>query len=271
MNRLYFTALLSGLLLLAGMGIAQAELSRKVNCDAGQSLAKALQASDGYGGTLNITVRGTCEESFTIDRERVSIVGENGATIIGRVAVFGPANITLQNLTITGPNGGVVVRAGRTRIVGCTIYENEGVGVLARDGAWVLVRDSDVFDNSELGILADNAQVEVNNGRIAGNGEVGIRADRQGSIVLQGTATVEDNPGGIELWLHSTLDLTGQSQVRDNWDLQIYAVEDSAIRVSSGEVSVPGLIVCDDNESSFLVREGAEEADVPEVYCSDFN
>ena len=271
MDRLFFTALLSALLFLGSVGSAQADLGRKVNCDAGQSLTGALEASDGYGGKLNITVSGTCEESITIDRDRVNIMGEDGAIIIGRIAVFGPANVTLQNLAITGPSDGIVVRAGRTRILGCTIYENEGVGVVVRDGAWVLVRDSYISDNAELGILADNAQVEVENGRIAGNADVGFRADRQGSIVLQGTVVVEDNTGGIELWLHSTLDLTGQTQVQDNGDVQIYAVEDSAIRVSSGDVSVPGLIVCDDDESSFLVREGAEEAYVPYVSCSDFN
>lgn len=274
MNRLFFIALFSVILSIGSAGSAQAELNRKVNCDAGQSLAQALEASDGYGGTLTITLRGTCEESVTIDRDRVRIVGEDGATIIGRVLVFGPTNVDLRNLAITGPDEGVRIRGGRARIIGCSISENEGVGVVVVDGAWVIVRDSDISDNAALGILTETAQVQMRGGRVAGNAEGGIRADRQGSIVLLGDAVVEDNPqSGIQLWLHSTLDLTEQSRVADNWDLDIYAVEDSAIRVSSGEVSVTGVIACDDYESSFRIVEGAEDADIDlsQVYCTDFN
>ena len=271
MDRLFFIAVLSALMLLGSIDTAQADLTRKVNCDAGQTIQQALDASEGPGGELVIIVRGTCEGA-QITRDNITIQGEAGATIVGRLIVFGPARVTLRNLAITGPEDGLVVRGGRARVIDCQIFENEGIGVAVRDGAMVALSGvTDVSDNLLSGILVDNSDVRIA-GRVAGNGEDGVRVDRQGNVVLQGSAVVEGNhQSGIQLRLHSTLDLTEQSQVLDNWDLDIYAVEDSAIRVSSGDVNVPGVVACDDNESSFRVVEGAEEANLPEVYCSDFN
>ena len=95
-----------------------------VDCNIGDSIQKALDAQ-GEAAVAVVEFVGTCEEFISITRDRVSISGvDDGATIVGRVRMFGPSNVTFRDFTITGPEYGVMVRGGRTRLIGINLVGN---------------------------------------------------------------------------------------------------------------------------------------------------
>ena len=192
-----------------------------VNCDEGDSLQAALESGKGSAAPLEIELYGTCEEMITIPRDRVIITGIDGATIFGQVRHFGVSNVTLRDLTITGPGQGVLARAGRMRLIGVNIMGNDGHGVNASDGAVVrlsgcqvgdnggpfgvvangsdvYLRFTDVYGHPNSGVAAtDNSLANILGGSITGNGE-GVYANN--SVITVRDTWVADNGGmGIAL------------------------------------------------------------------------
>jgi hypothetical protein len=192
-----------------------------VNCDKGDSLQAALDSGKGSAAPIEIELYGTCEEMITIPRDRVTILGIDGATIFGQVRHFGASHITLRGLTITGPGQGVLARSGRMRLIGVNLIENYGHGVNASSGAVVhLIRSqvgnnggpfgvvayasnvylnsTDVYGHPESGVAAtDNSLADIFGGSITGNGE-GVYGNN--SVITVRDTWIGDNYGmGISL------------------------------------------------------------------------
>lgn len=143
------------------------------------SINAALAALDTQGpNTINVS--GTCTESVNIDqRERLTIQGP--ATVTGTanfgIQILNSGNVTLRNLTVTGPQNAIAV-ANRSA---ATI-----VGVTAQGGFNAL----DVFGGASVnvgGFTAADAVLLHNSGN-------GIRME--GSVVfMPARVTIENNSG----------------------------------------------------------------------------
>lgn len=182
-----------GALVAASPGLA-AELS--VNCDGGQNLAAALgQAS--LGDT--IVVRGTCRETVTIRTDGLTIDG-GGAAVLDGVTRAG------EVVTIPGARG--------VTMKGLTVRNGRG-GVLATDGATLVMEDITVEENRShgvelLGVLGDLRQVtSVRNGR------AGVLVARNSQLDLT-NATLTDNLTGLVLFTNSTARLFGSAVMNRN-------------------------------------------------------
>jgi hypothetical protein len=184
---------LLGALVAADRGLA-AELP--VDCDAGQSLAAALdQASAGDA----IVVRGTCRETVTIGTDRLTIDG-------GGEAVLDGAARAADVVTIPGARGvtmkGLTVRNGRE-------------GILATDGATVVLENLTVEQSRSHGIEFLGALGDLRQVTSVRNGRVGVIAARNSQLDLT-DATLTDNLSGLVLFSNSTARLFGSTVMNRN-------------------------------------------------------
>jgi hypothetical protein len=206
-----------------------------VDCDKNGSLAKALSSSVGSAETLVINLVGTCYESVTINRDRVSIVGDGGTEIVGRIRVFGSDNVQFFNLAITGTDSGLTIRNSRVRLIDVRVTGNEGVGIA----------------------LDESASIQMNGGEVSNNAGTGVS--------LRGSyARFSDTPG-----LQSVADLT-DVQIYGNVGQGAALWAGSGLFVS-GTSNIPASgagwsVQCDGKESSVRVH---APATVAAVDCSD--
>lgn len=133
---------------------------------------------------------------ITIPRDRVTITGIDGATIFGQVRHFGVSNITLRDLTITGPGQGVLARSGRMRLIGVNLVENFGHGVWADDGANVNLIRSQVGNNGgPFGVLADGSSVNLNSTDVYGHPDSGVAATNNSLANINGGSIIGNGEG----------------------------------------------------------------------------
>ena len=158
-----------------------------VNCNEGDSLQSALESGKGSAAPIEIELYGTCEEMITIPRDQVTILGIDGATIFGQVRHFGVSNVTLRDLTITGPGNGILARGGRMRLIGVNLIENYDHGVRAHDGAAVNLSRSQVGNNGgPFGIVAYGSNVNLSFTDVYGHPEYGVAVTDNSSANIYG-------------------------------------------------------------------------------------
>src|SRR5262245_4422951 len=169
---------------------AQAETHHtRVNCDRGQTIAKALEYAN--PGTT-ILVSGTCAERVTITTSGIILDGQGTAVIDG--VAGGP---------LTFGEGGVVVIDGARGVVvqGLTIRNGASHGINGRAGAAFAVKNATIQDNGAAGILLlDNASAELADSLVRRNAAFGIGVHNNSTVVLKGAVTSTANRlHGIEL------------------------------------------------------------------------
>jgi hypothetical protein len=190
--------------------VSQADaVDRKVDCDKGQTITKALATAEGTAESIAIFVSGTCDEFVRTGRDRVRIESEDGATLIGQITVFGPSNVTIRNLTITGPGNGLRVFGARMRLFNVNLLQNEQNGILADDGAVIGFQDGQITDNNgDFGVLLGNSDAQISNAVISGHRQDGVAATMNSSLTIV-DSTVSGNAVGINMSRNSSLDLIG--------------------------------------------------------------
>jgi len=240
-----------------------------VNCDKGKTISKALETAKGSAQVFEILVSGTCVEDVTIRRDNVYIVGNPDATIEGFVRVFSSSGVSFENIAISSQGNGLLVSGNaNASLRWVQIRDNGGNGLMLRRRASVFVRDSTIENNGGFGVFVEDSSLQTNNSQIMGNASYGIFADLGSQINLTTTEVAFNGAPGVQVMLHSVIDLRDGTYFHDNMFHGLYAVEDSAIRISAEDVIVDGNIGCEDNESSFANRGGASEISTD---CSDFN
>ncbi len=204
MNRLLRRASAAALAAIA-CAAAPVQAQVFVNCIAGESIQDALDAQS-EAAIAFVDFVGTCEEFITISRERVQINGvDDGATIVGRVRIFGPSNVTFRSFTVTGPDYGLLARGGRTRLIGVNLEGNEDAGIEGYDGATINLRDSTVANNGgPHGVVLENAAMNLVNSHVYGHPDLGIAVLGNSSLRAEGSS-VGDNLRGIVADLGSSI------------------------------------------------------------------
>jgi hypothetical protein len=199
---------------LVGSASAQT-ISFTVDCSKGQTIGAALQRGDARKPLL-LMLRGTCNESVSINRPDVTLRGQprghatvNGPNSTTDTIVILKDTVNIEDLTVTGglngirlqgpfyagvrnvqvrntANHGIVVRAGDIAIENSTVEHAGGSGLALSRGASARIFNNSHFRYSHLdGInVQGNSTVGVNGGTVSDNEGQGIAVDNgsQGTI-----------------------------------------------------------------------------------------
>jgi hypothetical protein len=200
-----------------------------VHCSAGQSLSKALaHAKPG----ARIHIQGTCRERVVI-RRPVTLDGAGSAVIDGAGIVPGPA--------VAAEFDGLVVIKGVTGVtlVGLSVQNAAANGIVAADGAAVVVRNVTARDNAATGILVmDNSTVEAIDSATHSN-RLGFDVVTSSSLVLRGSFTSTHNAtNGGDINGQSIVELRGaQVTVSDNEQFGLIAGSKSHLAIFGWEAA----------------------------------
>ena len=204
MRRLFRQAFAAALAAVACAALpVQAQLF--VDCNVGDSIQDALSAQS-EAAVAVVEFVGTCEEFITISRERVQIIGvDEGATIFGRVRIFGPSNVTFRNFTITGPDYGVMARDGRIRLIDMNLVGNDDLGIEGYSGATInLIRSTVANNGGPHGVILESAALNLVDSHVYGHPDLGIAVLANSSLSLA-DSSVGDNLRGVVANLGSSV------------------------------------------------------------------
>ena len=163
-----------------------------VNCPVGS--LNAAVAGLPPSGPNTITVTGVCNETVSITNVQSLTIaaGAGGAKIVApqdsdAFDIFQSLNIRLVGLEIAGvpgsiPGGGgngvFITEASDVRILGCDIHDNQAGGVVASNGAVLLLsNNTNIHNNNPLDGLdvLSNSTADVKATTIQNNGSPGFR------------------------------------------------------------------------------------------------
>jgi Right handed beta helix region len=183
---------------------------KRVHCEKGQTLTKALQKARA-GDTL--LVSGTCHERVTITTDRITLDGQGSAAIDGG----GGGLIELSGVVTVDGARGVTIK-------GLTVRNGPGEGILGLRAATFAVRNTTVQDNAHTGLaVTGGSTADLTDSTIQRNGggsptAVGLDLYTGATVILRGTIVIIQNPGaGVNVFAQSMLELRGANvQVTDN-------------------------------------------------------
>lgn len=241
-----------GALCLGGPGELQAQTEGAahaaihVNCDAGQSLGRAL-ARAMPGQTVH--AHGTCRGRVQMPAG-VTLEGGNTAVLEGGGAP--PLDPEFDAIVMVDGVTGVTLS-------GLTIQRGPGDGVLARHGASFAMRNVTVQDNAETGIaIGDNSIGEVIDS-VTRRNRFGFDVFNSSTLVVSGTmSSVENNEGG-NVFGSSILEVRGaRMTVSDNATGGVVVGDGSQIEVFAFRASAGGVLAADRNPAfGFLLLGGS--------------
>lgn len=204
-----------------------------VDCDAGDSLAAAIDALPEAGGAI-VTVQGACTDTVVITRTATDIRGVDGASVAFNgpdpesgfdsvINVFGAQRVTIENLTLSGgATAGVHVKGTATVRIVDSVLENNGLrGLFVQWGGYVQMEGTTIRGNGESGVFARNgALVDMLQGNTieqqsASNGEAfGVGAFVNSSVRIQGGNNLIRNLADPALGLVAALSAFHSSTIR---------------------------------------------------------
>jgi len=234
----YFLILLAmGFLLMSTAALAGV---RVVNCDAGDSLQKAVESGAGSAAPLEIKLLGTCYETFQFTRDQVTVMGDGNTTIVGHITIRGSDQVEFDDLTITGPGPGISVFNGRIRLLRVSVSGNENSGVNARQRASVILSDSRINDNhGDPAIFVEDSYLLVNRSEVIGNQGTGIVANLNSAVRL-GDTTVHANQGdGILASTGSSVQAAG-AHIWENQNVGISMRSGSSGEIGDSAINANG-------------------------------
>lgn len=191
---------------------------QNVDCSAGQKISTALASMTDRNGPNIINLSGTCNEPMNIvGFNRLTVAGS--ATLMQPVNINGSGNISLNDLTIAGPNG-LFVGASTANITNVTVRNSNGHGIVVAGGSNLLLNGiapgnvitNNAFDGINIGpgssvgiggnetitsngwsgvAVHDGGQANITSGNVNGvvdisnNGESGVQAELQSSVYLR--------------------------------------------------------------------------------------
>ena len=211
---------------------------RIVNCDEGGSLEDAILSGQGSAKELEITLIGTCYESFTISRDRVVVTGDGNTMIYGQIRIVDAGPVELSYLTISGDGHGVDLLNGRVRLIRANLSGNEGFGVRARYGSVVTMRDTTVTGNEgDFGVYAENAVLQMFRTDVRENAGVGIGLQDNSRLRMNGGSVVDQLGGtGVTAVMGSAIRLEGTT-ISGNGDVGVYLAAGSVAQVDDSNVA----------------------------------
>jgi len=280
MNKLHqiiATALLVSIALFTSQAGA---ITRTVDCDKGQSIQNALEKGQSNAEPLVINVRGTCDESVTIARDDVTLlgIGENAgisSTTDISVSIEGGQRIRIENLTLSGPDIPLSVDSAYVTLVNVTVEGSNDNGIDAVDGAHINIEESRIRNNGLDGIIIEKGgTLDLYNTVVSGNGRAGVGLSKNSSSVITNSEISGNLTGpGVSISENSTAKFEGTTVISGNGANGINILSHSFANVFSPTVisgnGQNGLFLALDSGSEIIgpvtIGDNANAA----VYCND--
>lgn len=172
-----------------------------VDCGAG-SIGSAL-ARARPGGSLTITVVGTCTEDVTIARNDVTLQGSG--QVVGQITVDGAQRVVITGVTVTGPGSGIEARGNAAITVRNTTVENNAIfGIDVRQGAFAVIDGSMIRSNGQCDVLVrDSGNARIVNNTVQSDVvkptscDALVGAFRDSRIRMGGNTIINNVPSGF--------------------------------------------------------------------------
>jgi len=286
MDQIIATALLVSIALFTSQAGA---ITRTVNCDKGQSIQIVLEKGQSNAEPLVVNVIGTCDESVTIARDDVTLLGiDDNAGISSTtdisVSIEGGQRIRIENLTLSGSDIPLSVDSAYVTLVDVTIEGSNDNGIDAVDGSHINIEDSRIRNNGLAGIIIEKGgTLDLYNTVVSGNARGGIVLSKNSSSViidseisgnltapgisisdnstakLEGTTVISGNgTNGIDVLLHSTVKVFSTAEISGNGQNGLFLAKDSGSEII-GPVTIgdnaDAAVRCDDTESSIAIQD----------------
>jgi parallel beta-helix repeat protein len=167
-----------------------------VDCSKGQKIGDALQRGD-ERKALVLTVRGTCNENVTIDRDDVKLQGS--ATINGTASTdtitLRANRLQLENLAVRGGNHGIAaIGASNVDIYNVDIQGAQRHGIHVNGSASVTISGCSIQYNDLSGLsLQQSGATLINNNLVRFNAGDGVRVVSRSSVTINAGANISDN------------------------------------------------------------------------------
>jgi hypothetical protein len=219
-------ALLSASVLVCAPGVASAAdpITKLVDCSRGDTIQRQIDRRN-PDRELQLTIRGTCTENVTIDRDDLTLIGDGG-TVIGTISVPGSRRVLIRTLTVSSPTG---------------------PGIFASDNAGITVEDSSIVRNGTEGVLVrGGAHVNLRRNRLAENGLAagpdsgrGIHAIHNGSVDASDNTIVNNRSDGVGIFNGSYARLA-QNTIEGNGR---FAAGEAGVQVNRSIVRANGNVI----------------------------
>lgn len=242
-------------------------LERRVDCGEGMTVANVLDRAPPVR-PLVITVVGVCEEAIEIDRDDVTIQGENpgdgfqAPTQDSRIIYLNAAHrVTLNQLTLTGGRIGIVAFAANFYATDISINSTNGFGVL------LAANSSSNFDNLYIddahdGISSRNGAIaRVIGGVISNSQRNGVEASRGGQIYLLPGAVIRDSGvHGVQVSNNGSVRIEG-AVVTKSGAAGVFAYVGGSVTIYGRES-----IISENQGAGIEVKSGHAELDESQVF-----
>lgn len=279
-----FIGLAAAGFLLSAAGAKAVE--QTVDCDKGQSIQKVFDNAPTAEREISVNVAGDCYEDVRITNNRFRIAGDGATTIHGRVTVLGlrgvlsdltvdgqirllGVKVTLSGVHITGPETGLFLSSGRTRLRNVHIGGNLGPGVQLSGNGVLNYISGTVESNAGDGIYIEGASVSLGNVEIYGNNS-GVNALMSRVSLANGTSIHDNGIHGIDGNFHSSVLIRDGVQIYGNGGSGIRLEDDSGL-IAFDPISMydngADNVFCADTESSAKFHRGAPDL----VSCTGFD
>ena len=226
------TIALTAAFLIAGPGATAAERRLQdalpgvlnVNCDAGETIGRALGKAKA-GETIH--VRGTCRERVVL-KSGITLDGGGSAVIDGGGAASSLAAIDPEF-------DGVVVIDGATDVtlVGLTIQNGRGNGVLGLHGASFAMRHVGLSGNVNAGVVVGDHSVAELTDSFSERNRLGFDVFNSSSLILRGTfSSAQNSFEGGDVFGASVLEIRGgQVAIADNGVAGLVVGDNSSLEI----------------------------------------
>jgi parallel beta-helix repeat protein len=228
-----------------------------VNCDDGDSIQAVLdRVKDG----VDIEVWGTCDESVSIDKDRIRLIGKDGATLsapAGRghvIAVTGSrAEIHDFEINAGGIPTGIAVYGGSATIVNNNIRNSIFSAIQVQDNGSATIRDSQLTDNTKHAVLllmGSRALIERATVDNAGSAAIYLN----GSTATINDSEIKNSVAGISVRQSASAD-SSNNRIKNNTYEGIAVMEASAAEIGGNTITGNGStgVSVDHNSSLNLV------------------
>ena len=187
---------------------------------------------------------GTCNEHVDIDRDRISLVGKQGAKLSappGLSSVISIRGRLVQvkdfEIDADGVWNGILVRGGGYAMISGNEIRNAGDGIMLRDGSTAEIYDNDIRETDYMGIshnVGASADIAVNT--IEDSGAVGIFF-RDGSKATVTGNTIK-NSGGSGIWVGGNSTASVSSNIiSGNTHSGVGVVESGSAQISGNTIT----------------------------------
>lgn len=204
----------------------------RVRCDRGEKLAKVLRRA-----RENDTVRfsGICYESVVIETDRLTLRGDDGATIDGSM------DASEAVLLVDGARG--------VGLVNFTVQNGADQGILATHQAQAILTDLVARTNGSVGLSVDRSHLEIVNLILDDNGTGGMDAYSGSTVVAKGMLSANGNGGdGLAVNGKTFFELRGASvTASQNAGSGVSIINDSRLQIFSFPEAQGSSIDANDN------------------------